>query len=84
MKKPKIFDKICPKCGAINPKTEIYVGCSSSSEQCKNIIGTKKTFLGFYKDVKCNEINWVADYDVHDTWIYKKRKKSKSNDKKIT
>lgn len=72
-KQPK--DRICPECGAINPKTEIYVGHSSTSEQCKNIIGTKRNFFGFIKNKKCNAINWDCDLFETDLWIYKKHKK---------
>ena len=74
MKKQKQSkDRICPKCGAINPpvKFEVY---SSSFETCKNIIGTKKIFGLFSKDIKCNSINWMCTDEVDDYWIYKKRK----------
>ena len=67
-------DRICPKCGAVNPKVKFEV-YESSFETCRNIIKVKKILGLFDKNIKCNEINWMADPGITDYWIYKKHKK---------
>ena len=50
------IDIICPKCGAVNPKTK---GVDSNRSRCKNIIGYKRNWLLKSNPIFCNSVNYI-------------------------